>query len=48
MERDERKRRQLLDGFKDKRIYCNLKEQTLDLPLWRTGFSIYYGTPVKW
>jgi hypothetical protein len=30
---------QLLDDLKGKRGYCKLKEEALDLTLWRTGFG---------
>ena len=32
-----RRRRQLLDGFKEKMEYCKLKEEALDRTRWRTG-----------
>jgi len=34
-----RRRRQLLDDFKEKREYWKLKEEALDRTLWRTGFE---------
>ena len=33
-----RRSKQLLDGLKEKRGYWNLKEESLDRTLWRTGF----------
>jgi hypothetical protein len=41
-----RRCRQLLDGFKEKRGYCKLKEEALDRTLWRTRFGRGYGPSV--
>jgi hypothetical protein len=42
-----RKRKQLLDDLKETRSYWNLKEEALDLVLWRTGFGRGYGLVVR-
>jgi hypothetical protein len=42
-----RRRKQLLDDFKEKRIYCKLKEEALDRTLWRTRFGRGYGPVVR-
>jgi hypothetical protein len=34
---------QLLDDLKEKKTYWNLKEETLDLTVWRTRFGRDYG-----
>jgi hypothetical protein len=34
-----RRRKQLLDDFKEKRRYWKLKEEALDRTLWKTGFG---------
>jgi hypothetical protein len=39
MGRRGRRRRQLLDDLKEKRIYWKLKEEALDGILWRTRFG---------
>ena len=39
--------KQLLDDFKGKRGYRNLKEEALDRTLWRTGFVRGYGPFVR-
>ena len=46
-ERRGKRRRQLLDNLKEKRKYCNLKEETLDRTLWRTRSGIVYGPVVR-
>jgi hypothetical protein len=42
-----RRRKQLLDGLKEKRRYCKLKEEALDRTLWRTRFRRGYGPVVR-
>jgi hypothetical protein len=42
-----RRRKQLLDGLKEKRRYWKLKEEALDHTLWRTRFGRGYGTVVR-
>ena len=34
-----RRRKKLLDEFKDRRRYCQLKEETLDRTMWRNRFG---------
>jgi len=34
-----RRRRKLLDGLKDRRGYCHLKEEALDRTVWRNRFG---------
>jgi hypothetical protein len=41
--RRERRRKQLLDDLKEKRVYCQLKEEALGRNAWRTGFGRDYG-----
>ena len=43
MGRRGRRRKQLLDYLKEKRVYCQLKEEALDRTAWRTGFERDYG-----
>jgi len=43
----ERRRKKLLDDLKDRRGYCQLKEETLDRPMWRNRFGRGFG-PVVW
>jgi hypothetical protein len=38
-----RRRKQLLDGLKEKRRYWKLKEEALDRTVWRTRFGRGYG-----
>jgi len=45
--RQGRRRKKLLDGLKDKREYCQLKEDTLDRTMWRNRFARGVG-PVIW
>jgi hypothetical protein len=45
--RRERRRRKLLDGFKERRGYCHLKEEALDRTVWRTGFGRGFGPVVR-
>ena len=42
-----RGRNQLLDDFKENRIYRKLTEETLDHSLWGTGFDAGYGLVVR-
>jgi hypothetical protein len=42
-----RRRNQLLDILKEKRRYWKLKEEALDLTLWRTRFGRDYGSVVR-
>jgi hypothetical protein len=42
-----RRRKQLMDDLKEKRRYCKLKEEALDLTLWRTRFGRSYGPVVR-
>jgi hypothetical protein len=37
--RRERRRKKLLDDLKDRRGYCHLKEELLDLTMWRNRFG---------
>jgi len=46
MGRRGRRRKQPLDDLKEKRGYCNLKEEALELSVWRTGFGRGYGPVV--
>jgi hypothetical protein len=39
-----RRRKQLLDDSKEKRRYWKVKEEALDLTLWRTHFGRGYGS----
>jgi len=43
MGRRGRRRKQLLDDFKERRIHSKLKEEALDRTLWRTGFGRDHG-----
>jgi hypothetical protein len=43
-----RRRKQLLDDFKEKRNYYKLKEEALDRILWRTRFGRGYGPVVDY
>jgi hypothetical protein len=42
-----RRRKQLLDDLKEKRIYWKLKEDALDCTLWRARFGRGYGPVVR-
>jgi hypothetical protein len=42
-----RRRKQLLDDLKEKRGYCNFKEEALHRTLWRTRFGRSYGLVVR-
>ena len=41
-----RMRKKLLDGLKDRRGYCQLKEETLDRTMWRNRFGRGFGPVV--
>ena len=41
-----RRRRKLLDGLKERRGYCHMKEVALDRTVWRAGFGRGFG-PVR-
>jgi hypothetical protein len=45
--RQGRRRRKLLDDFKERRGYSHLKEQALDRALWRAGFGKSFGPVVR-
>ena len=38
-----RRRKQLLEDVKEKRVYRHLKEEAIDRAAWRTGFGRGYG-----
>ena len=42
-----KRRKKLLDDLKDRRGYCQLKEETLDRTMWRIRFGRAFG-PVVW
>ena len=42
-----RKRRKLLDGLKERRGYCHLKEEALDRTVWRARFGRGFGPVVR-
>ena len=42
-----RRRKKLLDDFKDRTGYCQLKEEALDCTVWRNRFGRGFG-PVVW
>jgi hypothetical protein len=39
--------RKLLDGLKERRGYCHLKEEALDCTLWRARFGRGFGSVVR-
>ena len=41
-----RRRKKLLDGLKDRRGYCQLKEKSLDRNMWRNRFGRGFGPVV--
>jgi hypothetical protein len=45
--RQGRRRSKLLDGFKERRGYCHLKEEALDRTLWRARFGRGFGLVVR-
>jgi hypothetical protein len=42
-----RRRRKLLDDFKESRGYSHLKEEALDRTMWRAGFGRGFGPVVR-
>jgi len=46
-ERRGRRRRKLLDDLKERRGYSHLKEEALDLTMWRAGFGGGFGPVVR-
>jgi len=44
--RQERRRKKLLDDLKDRRGYCELKEEALDHTMWRNRFASGFGPVV--
>jgi hypothetical protein len=42
-----RKRRELLDGLKQMRVYSHLKEEELDRTMWRARFGRGLGPVVR-
>jgi hypothetical protein len=42
-----RRHRKLLDGLKERRGYSHLKEEALDLTMWRAGFGRGFGPVVR-
>jgi len=45
--RQGRRRKKLPDDLKDRRRYCELKEEALDRTVWRNRFARGFG-PVVW
>jgi hypothetical protein len=45
--RQGRRRRKLLDGLKESRGYCHLKEEALDRTMWRARFGRVFGPVVR-
>jgi len=45
--RQGRRRRKLLDGFKEKRGYSHLKEESPDRSMWRARFGRGFGPVVR-
>ena len=41
-----RRRKELLDDLKDRRGYCQLKEEALDRPVWINRFGRGFGPVV--
>ena len=41
-----RRRKNLLDDLKDRRLYCQLKEEALDRTMWRNRFGRGFGPVV--
>ena len=41
-----RRRKKLLDDLKDRRVYCQLKEEALDRTMWRNRFGRGFGPVV--
>ena len=42
-----RRRRKPLDELKERRGYCQLKEEALDRTMWRAGFGRGFGPVVR-
>jgi hypothetical protein len=42
-----RRRKKLLEYFKDRRGYCHLKEEALDCAMWRNRFGGGFGPVVR-
>jgi hypothetical protein len=42
-----RRRRKLLDEFKERRGYCHMKEEALDRTMWRARFGRGFGPVVR-
>jgi hypothetical protein len=42
-----RRRRKLLDDVKERRGYCELKEEALGRTVWRAGFGRGFGPVVR-
>ena len=42
-----RRRKKLLDDFKDRKGYSHLKEDALDLTMWRNRFGRGFGPDVR-
>ena len=42
-----RRRKELLDDLKDRRGYCQLKEEALDRTMWRKRFGSGFGPVVR-
>ena len=42
-----RRRKKLLDDLKDRRGYCQLKEEALDHTMWRNRFGRGFGPVVR-
>ena len=42
-----RRRRKLLDELKERRGYCNLKEEALDRTMWRVRLGRGFGPVVR-
>jgi len=45
--RQGRRRRKLLDDFKESRRYSHLKDEALDRIMWRAGFGRGFGPVVR-
>jgi hypothetical protein len=45
--RQGRKRRKLLDDLKERRVYCHLKDGSLDRTVWRARFGRGFGPVVR-
>jgi hypothetical protein len=45
--RQGRRRKKLLDELKDRRGYCQLKDEAVDRTMWRNRFGRDFG-PVVW